>query len=147
MFRFLLTCLLLLPAAVTQAEVIDIESAEAAKLSAMGIPVIDVRTAPEWEDSGVVPGSHLLTFFDEQGKADPATWLAKAKGFSRPADPVIVICRSGKRSKAASQFLSQEAGYAKVYNVKHGIIGWIRENHPTTPAAPVLASCRKAKTC
>jgi len=60
---------------------------------------------------------------------------------------VIVICRSGNRTKAVSQFLSHEAGYAKVYNVKQGIRGWAKETRPMVSAAPILASCRKAKTC
>jgi len=147
MLRFLLACLVMIPVSVARAEIIDIENAEAATLSASGIAVIDVRTAPEWEETGVIPGSRLLTFFDERGNADPKAWLEKVKGFSKPTDPLIVICRSGKRSKAVSQFLSEQAGYAKVYNVKHGISSWIKESRPITPAAPVLASCRQAKTC
>jgi len=71
--------------------------------------VIDIRTRPEWEETGIVPGSHLLTFFDERGKADPAAWLAKAKAIAKPGDPLVVICRSGNRTKALSQFLSQQA--------------------------------------
>lgn len=147
MLRLLLACLLLISAPNVRAEIIDIENAELASLSTAGIPVIDVRTAPEWEETGIVPGSRLLTYFDEHGNADPAAWLKKVKGFAKPADPVIVICRSGGRSKAVSQLLSQQAGYAKVYNVKHGISGWINENRPIAAAAPALASCRKANTC
>jgi len=60
---------------------------------------------------------------------------------------VIVICRSGNRTRAVSQFLSQQAGYVKVYNVKYGIRGWLKEGRPVTSAATTLASCRKAKTC
>ena len=147
MLRLLLTSLMLISASSVSAEIIDIENAELASLSASGVPVIDVRTAPEWEESGIVPGSRLLTYFDEHGNADPAAWLGKVKGFAKPADPVIVICRSGRRSKAASEFLSEQAGYKKVYNVKHGIGGWTKEGRPVAAAAPVLASCRKAKTC
>jgi rhodanese-related sulfurtransferase len=147
MLRFLFTCSILILASGVRAEIIDIENAELASLSASGVPVIDVRTAPEWEESGIVPGSHLLTYFDERGNADPAAWLKKAKTIAKPGDPVIVICRSGNRTRAVSQLLSQQAGYAKVYNVKYGIRGWIKENRPTSPAAPVLASCRKDKTC
>lgn len=147
MLRLLFTCAVLILASGVRAEIIDIENTELASLSASGVPVIDVRTAPEWEESGIVPGSHLLTYFDERGNADPAAWLKKAKTIAKPGDPVIVICRSGNRTRAVSQLLSQQAGYAKVYNVKNGIRGWIKENRPTAPAAPVLASCRKDKTC
>jgi len=130
-----------------RADVIDIDNAELAKLAAAGVPVIDIRTRPEWEQSGIVPGSHLLTFFDERGNADPATWLERAKAISKPGDPVIVICRTGNRTKALSQFLSQRVGYAKVYNVRQGIVAWGREGRPITSAAPTLAACRAARTC
>ena len=130
-----------------RAEVVDIDNAELAKLAAAGVPVIDIRTKPEWEQTGIVPGSHLLTFFDERGNADPAAWLERAKAISKPGDPVIVICRTGNRTKALSQFLSQRAGYAKVYNVRNGIVAWAKDGRPVTSAAPALAACRAARTC
>lgn len=130
-----------------RAEVIDIDTAELTRLMEKRVPVIDIRTAPEWQESGVVPGSHLLTFFDEQGRADPAAWLNKARAIAKPDQPVIVICRSGNRTKAVSQFLSSQAGYAKVYNVKSGIRAWISEGRPRQAAAEARASCEKSKTC
>ena len=134
-------------AAVVRADVIDIDNAELAKLAAAGVPVIDIRTRPEWEQTGIVPGSHLLTFFDARGNADPATWLQRAGAISKPGDPLIVICRTGNRTKALSQFLTQQAGYAKVYNVRQGIVAWAKEGGAVVPAAPTLAACRAAKTC
>jgi rhodanese-related sulfurtransferase len=147
MRRLLLGTCLLLAAFAARAEVIDIDNATLAKLAASGVPVIDIRTRPEWEQTGIVPGSHLLTFFDERGNADPATWLQRAGAISKPGEPLIVICRTGNRTKALSRFLSQRAGYAKVYNVKSGIVAWAKEGRPVASAAPALAACRKAKTC
>jgi rhodanese-related sulfurtransferase len=146
MLRFLFTCLILISASSVRAEIIDIDNAQLASLSSSGIPVIDIRTAPEWEETGIVPGSRLLTLFDERGNSDPAAWLEKVKAIAKPGDPVIVMCRSGNRTKAASQFLSKQ-GYSKVYNVKQGIRAWASENRPLASAGPALASCRKAKTC
>jgi rhodanese-related sulfurtransferase len=147
MRRLLAGVSLLIGAFAAHAEVIDIDNAELAKLAAAGVPVIDIRTRPEWEQTGIVPGSHLLTFFDERGNADPATWLQRAGAISKPGEPLIVICRTGNRTKALSRFLSQRAGYAKVYNVKSGIVAWAKEGRPVASAAPALAACRKAKTC
>ena len=147
MRRLLLGTGLLLAAIAARADIVDIDNAELAKLAAAGVPVIDIRTRPEWEETGILPGSHLLTFFDERGKAEPAAWLAKAKAIAKPGDPVIVICRSGNRTKALSQFLSQQAGYAKVYNVRNGIRAWLQEGRPVVTAAPILAACRAAMTC
>ena len=125
MRQFLLFCCLALSAVVARAEVIDIDNAELAQLMKSGVPVVDIRTQPEWEDTGVLAGSKLLTFYDERGRADPAAWLEKLKPIAKPGDPVVVICRSGNRTKAVSQLLSQQAGYARVYNVKSGMKGWI----------------------
>lgn len=80
MSRLLLACCCLLAAFTARAEVVDIDSAELAKLAAAGVPVIDIRTSPEWVETGIVPGSHLLTFFDERGRADPAAWLDRVAG-------------------------------------------------------------------
>jgi rhodanese-related sulfurtransferase len=145
--RLLLALFCLFTAFAARAEVLDIDNAELAKLTAAGVPLIDIRTAPEWLETGIVPGAHLLTFFDERGKADPDAWLAKAAAIAKPGDPLILICRSGNRTKAVSNFLSQKVGYAKVYNVKHGIKDWIKEARPLAPAAPVITACRAAKTC
>lgn len=147
MSRFLFACCVLIAAFSARADIIDIDNAELASLASSGVPVIDVRTASEWEETGIVPGSHLLTYFDARGNADPAAWLEKVKAFAKPGDPVIVICRSGNRTQKVSQFLSQQAGYAKVYNARNGIREWIKEGRQVAPAAPVLASCRKANTC
>lgn len=147
MRHYLLTLSLGLLSLIAQAEVIDIDNAEFDRLAKSGVAIIDIRTQPEWEETGIVANSKLLTFFDDRGRSDPAAWLEKVKPFAKPDQPVVVICRSGNRTKAVSQFMSQQAGYAKVYNVKNGINRWLKEGGAVTPAAPVLASCRAAKTC
>lgn len=121
------------------AEVVDIDSDELLRLQAAGVPVIDVRTAGEWQETGVVPGSRLLTFFDERGRADAAAWLAKVTPLAGPQRPVILICRSGGRSQSVGQFLTQEAGYATVYNVKGGILAWNRVGRPLMAAGAITA--------
>jgi rhodanese-related sulfurtransferase len=146
MRRLIFACLLVL-STFARAEVIDIDNAQLEKLSQSGVPVIDIRLQSEWEETGIVSGSRLLTFFDEKGRYDAAAWLEKVKPIVKPNEPVIVICRSGNRTKPVSQFLSQQAGYATVYNVKNGIKGWIGAGMPVSPAASSIASCKTAKTC
>lgn len=140
-----LWALLLSPLAL--ADVVDIDNAELARLSAAGVPVIDIRTEGEWKETGIVPGSRLITLFDERGRADAPAWLEKVKGVARPDQPVIVICRSGNRTKAASQLLTQQAGYAKVYNVKEGIRTWAKEGRPLVPATTAVAACPAGTKC
>lgn len=128
------------------AEVINIDNAELARLTAKGVPVIDIRTAGEWNGTGVIAGSKLLTFFDERGNANPAQWLASAKGIAKPDQPLILICRSGNRTRAATQFLSEQAGYKTVYNVSSGLNGWLAEKRPVVPATQTM-TCAPGVPC
>jgi len=125
--------LLGLSAFALRAEVINIDNAELVRLAARGVPVIDIRTPGEWKDSGVIAGSRLLTYFDEAGNANPPQWLEKAKAIAGPEQPVILICRSGKRTGAATQFLSEQARYKTVYNVSKGLNAWLAEGRPLVP--------------
>lgn len=147
MKRIVIFVLALMLSPLVRAEVVDIDSAELARLAAAGVPVIDIRTEGEWKDTGVVPGSRLITLFDERGRADAPAWLEKVKGVAKPGEPVVVICRSGNRTKVASQLLSQQGGYAKVYNVRDGIRQWAKEGRPMTPATGALAACPAGARC
>lgn len=144
--RLVFALLVALMASTARAEIVDIDNAELARLAIAGVPVIDIRTEGEWKESGIVPGSKLITLFDEKGRADPA-WLEKVKGVAKPDQPVIIICRSGNRTKAASQMLSQQAGYQKVYNVKDGIRGWAKEGRTMSPATSAVAACPAGARC
>ena len=140
-------CCLALAVLAARAEVIDIDNAQLAQMTKNGVTVIDIRTKAEWEETGIVPGSKLLTFFDAQGRHDAAGWLERVKPLAKPNEAVIVICRTGNRTKPVSQFLSQQAGYTTVYNVKHGIKGWIGAGGAVEPATQSIASCKAGKTC
>jgi rhodanese-related sulfurtransferase len=129
-----------------RADIVDIDNAELARLAISGVPIIDIRTEGEWKESGVVPGSKLITLFDEKGRPDP-DWLAKVKGVAKPEQPVIVICRSGNRTRVASQMLTQQAGYQRVYNVKDGIRSWAKEGRTLSPAASAVAACPSGARC
>ena len=147
MRRYLTLALLALASLTARAEVTDIDNVELDRLMKTGATVIDIRTAPEWEETGIVKGSHLLTFFDERGRYDAPAWLEQVKRVAKPGDPVVVICRTGNRTKLVSQFLDKQAGYSKVYNVRNGIKAWIASGAPVIPARESLVACRAAKTC
>ncbi|TXG87485.1 MAG: rhodanese-like domain-containing protein [Rhodocyclaceae bacterium] len=147
MMRLFAFLLLLATTLSARAEVVDITNAELARLAISGVPVIDIRTEGEWKETGIVPGSRLITLFDEKGRADAPAWLAKVKEVAKPDQPVIVICRSGNRTKMASQLLAQQGGYAKVYNVKDGIRAWAAEGRTLAPATTAVASCPAGARC
>jgi len=135
MIKRIPTLVLGLSALMAHAEIVNIDNAELARLSASGVPVVDVRTEGEWKESGVLAGSKLITFFDEAGRSNPPQWLEKLKSVTKPEQPVIVVCRSGRRSLAVAQYLSDQAGYKTVYNVSKGMNSWLGEVRPVVSPA------------
>lgn len=139
--------LFLLATLVAWADSVSVDSAGLARLAGGGVLVIDIRTEGEWKQSGVIAGSKLLTYVDEQGRVDQTAWLEQVRKFAQADQPVILICRSGKRSDAAARFLSQEAGYKTVYNANGGMNAWIKEGRPVVPPAGGLAGCATGMRC
>lgn len=143
-YLLLVLCLLAQP---LRAEVVDIDNHRLAQLLAQGVPLVDVRTEPEWRETGVVAGSRLLTFFDAQGRVDPQAWLARLQGVAAPERPVILICRSGRRSMAAARFLVDQGGYKTVYNVSGGVQSWSKDGRALVPPTTVMAVCPAGRSC
>ena len=143
-FICLAAALLALP---VRADVQHIDNEELARLLASGATLVDIRTEPEWKETGIVAGSHLLTFFDDKGRYDARAWMEKLSVLAKPDQPVVVICRTGNRTRAVSDFLDRQAGYKKVYNVRQGIYGWLKEKRPVEPSTQTLAACKSAGSC
>jgi len=129
-FKFLVVGLWIMLASLAQAEVIEIDNAQLQELLAQNVPVVDIRRAEEWRQTGIVEGSHMLTFFDAQGNYDARSWLAQLEPIAGKEDPVILICRTGRRTGLVSQFMDKQIGYQKVYNVTKGITHWIDTKNP-----------------
>lgn len=122
--------LLSFAAALARAEIVDISGDQLMALVKQGTPVVDVRTAGEWRQTGVLKGSRLITLFDEQGRADPADWARQVDKVVAADKPLILICRSGSRSGKAAHILDKAGHKGIIYNVKGGISGWMREGQP-----------------
>jgi rhodanese-related sulfurtransferase len=103
-----------------------------AKLAA-GVPIIDIRRPEEWQQTGVVKGSHLITFFDKRGRVNPG-FMSELEKIVKPDQEVILICRTGNRTGVLSKFLSERAGYSGVSNVTSGITAWIKDGNPVEKA-------------
>jgi|SRR5476651_1217990 len=80
--------------------------------------LIDVREDFEYETSNI--GGLLIPLGGILIEADK---VEKDK-------PVIVMCRSGKRSAAAIMQLEQQ-GFTNLYNLKGGILAWAEDIDPT----------------
>jgi rhodanese-related sulfurtransferase len=116
----------LIPIKLAFAEIVDVNNEQITELSNSNIPIVDVRRSSEWEQTGVIPNSILLTFFDEEGDYNYHQWYEKLRLEIDESKPIILICRSGKRSKIIAQMMNENFDHV-IYNAKRGIISWIDE--------------------
>jgi rhodanese-related sulfurtransferase len=115
-----------MPIKLAFAEIVDVNNEQITELSNSNIPIVDVRRSSEWEQTGVIPNSILLTFFDEEGDYNYHQWYEKLRLEIDESKPIILICRSGKRSKIIAQMMNENFDHV-IYNAKRGIISWIDE--------------------
>ena len=83
------------------------------------ITIIDIRTKPEWHQTGIVKGSKTITFFDAAGEYDYNNFLRQLNQVIDKNEEFAIICRSGARTRVAAQLLTQN-GY-KVIDLKGGV--------------------------
>ena len=112
--------------AVTPPPFASIDSAVLAQKLESGVKLIDIRRPEEWRQTGVVAGSIKATAFDANGKFQPA-FIEVLESTVQPDEEFIVICRTGNRTAALSNWLSTRGGYPKVLNVSDGIVRWMEE--------------------
>lgn len=110
-------------------DVIEIGNIELKSLLQKKIPLIDIRRKDEWKSTGIVENSILMTFFDKNGKANTNEWLKELNKIANKKDPVILICRTGRRTGIISKFLSEKVGYRLIYDVTDGITDWIKKGN------------------
>ena len=127
----LVVAALLVGSAPLRAEVIKIDISGLEQLRAAGVPVIDLRTPEEWSATGVVEGSHLVTFADAGGHYDVDGWASRLAAIAPRDEPIALICWSGRRSSIAGRILDRQFGYEKVLNVFGGMKQWIAEGRVT----------------
>lgn len=84
------------------------------------IQLLDVRTPDEFSE-GHISGAMNIDWYDDNFINDAVKSLDKTR-------PIAIYCRSGKRSAAAAQKLT-EKGY-KVTNLTGGIIAWDEAKMP-----------------
>ena len=110
-------------------DVIEMGNIELKSLLQKKIPLIDIRRKDEWKSTGIVENSILMTFFDKNGKANTNEWLKELNKIANKNDPVILICRTGRRTGIISKFLSEKVGYRLIYDVTDGITDWIKKGN------------------
>lgn len=99
-----------------------------------GIKIIDIRTEPEWRETGLVENAIPITFFDEQGRYDAQAFVNELNKHVKKDREFALICRTGNRTVAVSEFLSKQ-GY-KVVNLKGGIKRLMSQGYVPEPYHP-----------
>lgn len=110
----------------------NLSPAKLAELTATSV-IIDIRRGEEWQATGLIANSHPLTFFHANGSADPEEWLRALAQLATPEDQLVLICRSGQRSRAVLDFLRRATPYQKLAHLSGGILAWQKEALPLSP--------------
>lgn len=127
---YLLSTLLLSTSTLSADPLISIGPDQLQTLQQQHALVIDIRTEPEWQSSGLIPGSHKLQAFDSEGQLDQQAWVSQLQQLRSDANqPVVLVCRSGKRSEKLGQILTQQLGMQQIYHLSNGIQGWTQTGH------------------
>ena len=104
----------------------DLNNGQLETLLGQGVPVYDIRRPLEWQQTGIIKGSRLMTFVDSDGRVLP-DFLSRFTGQTGKDEPVILICRTGNRTRTLARYLVEQLGYTQVFNVRSGIRDWIRD--------------------
>jgi rhodanese-related sulfurtransferase len=90
--------------------------------SAGAATIVDVRTRPEWELVGHVPGTPLVEWRRYGEEAANPDFVAQLENVASHDEPLLFLCRSGVRSHHAAQAAAR-AGFAGAYNILEGFEG------------------------
>ncbi len=82
------------------------------------VQVIDVREREEW-DAGHLAEATLV----------PLGELEQRRHELDPTAPVVIVCRSGRRSLVAADYL-QQAGFRGARSLAGGMIAWAAAGQP-----------------
>ena len=84
------------------------------------LPIVDVRTPPEWKETGLLKGAIPIMFFNQQGKYDINAFLKELNAKVDTTKPFAIICHTGSRTSMIAPWMSKELNY-KVTNLLGGM--------------------------
>ena len=104
----------------SQTPVAEIAPEDAQAKQKAGAVIVDVREPYEWSE-GFIPGAIHI----------PLGTLSRRLAELDASRAMIMVCRSGSRSRSAVQIL-QRAGFSQVENLTGGMINWMRQRLPVS---------------
>jgi rhodanese-related sulfurtransferase len=102
----------------------EISAAQAYEKFQQGVFFLDVRSQAEW-DQGHIAKSTLIPLDELQNRLNE---LPKNRD-------IVVVCRSGVRSKEGMTIL-QQAGFSRSASMTGGLIAWKAAGYPLEGSAP-----------
>ena len=96
--------------------------AEARAMMNAGVKLVDVRTKPELQYVGSIPGAAAVEWQTYPGGKPNAEFLEQLAAVAPKDQPVMFLCRSGARSHAAAEAATR-AGWKEAYNILEGFEG------------------------
>ena len=72
------------------ADVVDVNNKQIQELSKNNVPIVDIRRSSEWGQTGIIPNSILLTFFDKEGNYNYDEWYEKLRLEIGEGKPIIL---------------------------------------------------------
>ncbi len=111
----------------------SIDAKEMLSLHKQGAAIIDIRTPDEWKETGVIPGTTKIMFFDERGNYNVPKFMDELKKVVKDQNqPIILVCRTASRTKVVGQFLAKDMGYPNTKDLAGGIMfGWLNSGKKT----------------
>jgi rhodanese-related sulfurtransferase len=88
--------------------------------------LVDVRSAEERKFVGHVPGVAHVAWASGTSLTRNPRFVRELEAKVRKNEPVLLLCRSGKRSALAAE-AATKAGFANVFNVLEGFEGELNE--------------------
>ena len=131
--RYFLTLLLsiFLNLNVAQAQDIEIEVAQLKNLLDNNAVLVDIRREEEWKQTGVIFGSMLSTFFNKDGTSNINVFLSDLRENVSAEQTILLICRTGRRTKVATKFMLSNTEFKEVFSVIGGITEWKKQGFRT----------------
>ncbi len=112
----------------SKSEVLNLTPSDLAEAQLKGAVVIDIRTPEEWTETGTIKNAAKIMFFDQQRKPRVSEFMSEFEKLVTSKDQrFILVCRSGSRTKAVTNFLDKKLGYTNAAHLAKGMKQWIAE--------------------
>ncbi|MEJ2372977.1 MAG: rhodanese-like domain-containing protein [Sulfurimonas sp.] len=75
------------------------------------VPIVDIRTPPEWKETGLLKGAIPIMFFDQRGGYNIDQFLKELNEKVDTKKPFAIICHTGSRTSLVGPWMAQKLGY------------------------------------